>query len=160
MKDDLDRLRDEVLGLFPRLEAKLGSDLLPERREPLYRGRAALANGRYLVLTVGEFKRGKSSLLNALIGQRLFPVDPDVATATVCTLSWGETPQAQVYFLPEGEDEAPPPPKTIGLAEVSRYATEQGRGRATPRWPGSTWWRRSRSSSRASSWWTLPASAA
>ena len=132
MKDDLDQLQDEVLGLFPRLEAMLGDDLLPERREPLSRGRAALANGRYLVLTVGEFKRGKSSLLNALIEQRLFPVDPDVTTATVCTLSWGETPQALLHLLPEGEDEAAPPPKTIGLSEVPRYATEQGRVKGDP----------------------------
>jgi len=126
MKDELDRLRDEVLGLFPRIEAKLGADLSAEQREPLRRGRAALADSSYLVLTVGEFKRGKSSLLNALIEQELFPVDPDVATSTVCTLRWGETPQAQVYFLP-GEGEAPPPPKTIGLDEIPRYASEQGR---------------------------------
>ena len=132
MKDDLDQLRDDVLGLFPRVEAKLGGDLLPERREPLDRGRAALANGRYLVLTVGEFKRGKSSLLNALIEQRLFPVDPDVTTATVCTLSWGEAPRALLHLLPEREDEAPLPPKTIDLSEVPRYATEQGRTKGDP----------------------------
>src|SRR5690348_17273515 len=112
MKDELDQLRDEVLGLFPRLEAKLGDDLPPEGREPLYRGRAALADSNYLVLTVGEFKRGKSSLLNALIERRLFPVNPAVATATVCTLTWGETDQAVVHFLPASEDDAPAPPKT------------------------------------------------
>ena len=132
MKNELDLLRDEVLGLFPRLEARLGADLPPERREPLYRGRAALADGHFLVLVVGEFKRGKSSLLNALIEQRLFPVDADIATATVCTLSWAETPRAVLHLLPEGEDEAPPPPKTIGLSEVPRYATEQGRAKGDP----------------------------
>ena len=132
MKNELDLLRDEMLGLFPRLEAKLGDDLLLDRHEPLYRARAVLADGRYLVLTVGEFKRGKSSLLNALIEQRLFPVDFDVTTATVCTLSWGEMPQALLYLLPESEDEAPPPPITIDLSEVPRYATEQGRAKGDP----------------------------
>jgi hypothetical protein len=132
VKNELDLLRDEVLGLFPRLEAKLGDDLLPDRRELLYRGRAGLADGRYLVLTVGEFKRGKSSLLNALIEQWLFSVDVDVTTATVCTLSWGEMPQALLYLLPESEDEAPPPPITIDLSEVPRYATEQGRAKGDP----------------------------
>jgi len=132
MKDELDRLRDDVLGLFPRIEAKLGDDLPAEQREPLRRGRAALADARYLVLTVGEFKRGKSSLLNALIEQRLFPVDQDVATSTVCTLRWGETPQAQVYFLPGEDDDSAPPPKTIGLSEIARYASEQGRTEGDP----------------------------
>ena len=46
MKDELDRLRDEMLGLFPRIEAKLGADLSPEQREPLRRGRSELADGR------------------------------------------------------------------------------------------------------------------
>jgi len=132
MKDELDQLRDEVLGLFPRVEAKLGDDLPAEQRTQLREARTAIASSSYLVLTVGEFKRGKSSLLNALIEQRLFPVDPDVATATVCTLRWGETPQAQVYFLPDGDDETAPPPKTIDLSEISRYASEQGRTEADP----------------------------
>lgn len=132
MKDELDRLRDEVLGLFPRIEAKLGADLPAEQHESLRRGRAVLADSSYLVLTVGEFKRGKSSLLNALIEQRLFPVDPDVATSTVCMLRWGETPAAQVYFLPGGEDEVAPAPKTIGLSEIPRYASEQGQTEDDP----------------------------
>jgi GTPase SAR1 family protein len=133
MKDELDRLRDEVLGLFPRIEAKLGADLSAEQREPLRRGRAELADSSYLVLVVGEFKRGKSSLLNALIEQDMFPVDPDVATSTVCTLRWGDTPQAQVYFLPgTGDDEVAPPPKSIGLDEIPRYASEQGRAEGDP----------------------------
>ncbi len=131
MKDELNRLREDVLGLFPRLEAKLGEDLSSNRREVLDRGRAALADSRYIVLTCGEFKRGKSSLLNELIGQRLFPVDVDITTATVCTLSWSETQGARVHLLPTGE-EIQPPPKPIDLSEVPRYATEQGRVKDDP----------------------------
>ena len=125
MQNEVDQVRDEVLNLFPWLEAELGDDLAEDGHKVLRRARSALANSRYLVLTVGEFKRGKSSLLNALIGQRLFPEDTDVATATVCTLSWGETSQAVVHFFPV-DDGTQIPEKTISLGEVERYATVQG----------------------------------
>lgn len=125
MQEKIDRLRDHVLELFPWLESQLGDDLPDDAQQVLDRARAALASSRYIVLTVGEFKRGKSSLLNALIGQRLFPVDTDVATTTVCTLSWGETSGAVVLFLPDAEGRQVPP-RAIDLADVERYATVQG----------------------------------
>jgi Dynamin family len=132
MQDEVDQLKDEVLGLFPWVTAELDGELPDGGRELLRRGRAALAASRYLVLTVGEFKRGKSSLLNALIGQSLFPVDTDIATATVCTLSWGEEPRAVVYFLPEQEDAPAQEPRTIPLTEVPRYATVAGHQKGDP----------------------------
>ncbi|HEX4094444.1 MAG TPA: dynamin family protein [Trebonia sp.] len=125
MQNEVDQVRDEVLNLFPWLEAELGDDLAEDGHRVLRRARSALANSRYLVLVVGEFKLGKSSLLNALIGQRLFPEDTDIATATVCTLCWGESPQAVVHFL-QAEDGPQLPAKAIALDEVPRYATVQG----------------------------------
>lgn len=125
MQNEVDHVRDEVLNIFPWLEAELGDDLAEDGHKVLRRARSTLANSRYLVLTVGEFKRGKSSLLNALIGQRLFPEDTDIATATVCTLSWGEAPQAVVHFFAD-DDATQVPAKTISLGEVERYATVQG----------------------------------
>lgn len=131
MQDEVDRLRDEVLGLFPWLTAELDGELPDGGREQLRRGRAALATSRYTVPVVGEYKHGKSSLLNALIGQSLFPVATDIATATVCTLSWAEEPRAVVYFLPE-QDALAQPPRTIPLTEVSRYATVAGHQAGDP----------------------------
>jgi len=132
MQDEVDQLRDEVLGLFPWLTAELSGELPDGGKELLRRGRAALAASRYLVLTVGEFKRGKSSLLNALIGQPLFPVDADIATATVCTLSWAEEPHAVVYFLAEQGNATASAPLTIPLTEVPRYATVAGHQEGDP----------------------------
>lgn len=125
MQKEIDQVRDAVLDLFPWLEAELGHDLVSDGQKVLRKARSTLANSRYLVLTVGEFKRGKSSMMNALIGRRLFPEDTDLATATVCTLAWGETPQAVVQFF-AAEDGAQIPAKTINLDEVAQYATVQG----------------------------------
>jgi hypothetical protein len=127
MQDELAQLRNEILGLFPWLETTLAVDLRTEQRDLLDRGREALTRSRYLVLTVGEFKRGKSTLLNALVEQKLFPVDVDVATSTVCTLSWGESAQALVHFLPVDETDVRPAPKTVDNSEVPRYVTEGGK---------------------------------
>lgn len=48
------------------------------------------------VLVVGDYKQGKSSLVNALIGADISPVDDDLATAVPCVLTYGERPAAAV----------------------------------------------------------------
>lgn len=50
-----------------------------------------------LVCVVGEFKQGKSSLVNALIGDQVCPVDDDLATSAITVLHHGETAQTVVH---------------------------------------------------------------
>ncbi len=45
-----------------------------------------------VIAVVGEFKRGKSSLVNGLLGLQICPVDDDIATATVTVLRHGNGP--------------------------------------------------------------------
>ena len=47
---------------------------------------------------VGEFKQGKSSLINGLLGEDICVVDDDIATAAVTLLSNSSTPEAFVTF--------------------------------------------------------------
>lgn len=42
------------------------------------------------ILVCGEFKRGKSSFINAFLEQELCPVDDDIATAAVSIIKYGE----------------------------------------------------------------------
>jgi len=68
------------------------------------------------VVVVGETKRGKSSLVNALLaGQNLSPVDADVATATYLVLRHGAD-RAAVACYPGLRDPVP-----IPLAELPRW---------------------------------------
>ena len=50
------------------------------------------------VLVCGEFKRGKSTFINALIGRRLCPTDTDICTSVSSIISYGETPSVTRYF--------------------------------------------------------------
>ena len=47
---------------------------------------------RFLFVVVGEIKAGKSSLVNALLGESVCPVDPAPCTDTIQLIVHGETP--------------------------------------------------------------------
>ena len=57
------------------------------------------------ILFCGEFKRGKSSLINALLGENICPTDIGIATAVVTRIMYGTTKKAVRYYgnLLEGE---------------------------------------------------------
>jgi hypothetical protein len=74
-----------------------------------------------IVVVVGETKRGKSSLVNALLGRPgLSPVDVDVATLVHITFRYAEAPTAQVFV--RGQQV----PVDIDVDELFDWACEQG----------------------------------
>jgi hypothetical protein len=76
------------------------------------------------VLVVGEFKQGKSSLVNALVDQAVCPVDDDVATSAPTVVRFANDPEARVVHEPEGE--SAPTSEKIGVDEIATYASEAG----------------------------------
>ncbi|NLD59839.1 MAG: hypothetical protein GX647_09325 [Clostridiales bacterium] len=52
----------------------------------------------YKIALIGVFKRGKSSLLNALLGHGVLPADVRPATATVNRVTFSPTEFAEVFF--------------------------------------------------------------
>lgn len=81
--------------------------------------RREIADPSVHVVVVGEFKQGKSSLVNALVGADVCPVDDDIATAVPTYVRYGDPPQAELIF--EGD---PPERRPVALAEVRRWAVE------------------------------------
>lgn len=71
----------------------------------------------YRVAVIGEFKRGKSSLINALIGSKILPTDILPMTASVTRVRYGENKKITVHYK-SGEYEE----KTI--EELINYATK------------------------------------
>ncbi len=109
----LDALVDDARSLATRLER----DDLAERL-----GAIGLRAGRTdtVVCVVGEFKKGKSALVNALLGNPVCPVDDDLATAAVTVVRYGETPSATVHRREEGR----PVVEGIDPSEVPAWAQE------------------------------------
>ena len=98
-----------------------------------------LRDGRLSVAVVGEFKRGKSSLLNALIEEpELFPTNTSIATNMVTTVTYGDQERVTVVVddpdapMTNDADGAPTIPQleqTISRAQIRDYVTEQGNPR-------------------------------
>src|SRR5688500_2705043 len=87
--------------------------------------RARLLDPAFTVLVIGEFKQGKSSLVNALLGADVCPVDDDVATAVPTVLRWGETWEGAVYLAPETIDQDLHELRTVvPVDQIAAYVTE------------------------------------
>ena len=49
------------------------------------------------VLVMGKFSSGKSTFLNAMMGQKLLPAQPTPTTAVIGEICYGEKPEAILY---------------------------------------------------------------
>ena len=74
---------------------------------------------RLRVLVVGEAKRGKSTLINALLGRAVLPAGVTPLTAVTTTVRYGDDERAEVRFL-DGHDEK------HSLAALGDLVTERG----------------------------------
>jgi hypothetical protein len=91
----------------------------------LDRARKMLADPTAHIVVAGEFKQGKSSLVNALLGTTVCPVDDDVATAVPTYLRHGDEQRAALLL--EGPDGEPPVRRPIDLDDVRAHVMEKGR---------------------------------
>src|ERR687885_2116256 len=57
-----------------------------------------LRQGVFRLLVLGDMKRGKSTFVNALIGENLLPSDVNPCTAVLTVLRYGPEKQVTVYF--------------------------------------------------------------
>ncbi len=57
-----------------------------------------LAQREVTVLVIGEFKQGKSSLVNAILNAKICPVDDDVATAVATIVRYADTSVASITY--------------------------------------------------------------
>jgi len=80
------------------------------------------------VLVVGEFKQGKSTLINALLNSPVCPVDDDVATSVPTIVRHGADVEAVVYYEPvDGADGADSlRSEVVPVTRLADYASEVG----------------------------------
>mgnify|MGYP001794371864 FL=1 len=69
-----------------------------------------LTEGTYRLMVMGDMKRGKSTLLNALIGENLLPSDVNPCTALLTTLRYGPEKRVTLHFK-----DADRTPETISI---------------------------------------------
>ncbi|WP_026421887.1 dynamin family protein [Actinokineospora inagensis] len=124
---DLDQLRADTLDCFDRLLADFTNELSATLLASARAARDRLTAGQYRVIVCGEFRRGKSSLLNALVQRpRLFPVELNITTAAVMTLSWSATERVTVHLVDESQPSGTRRVEAKSVGEIRDYVTEQG----------------------------------
>jgi hypothetical protein len=82
------------------------------------------------VIVVGEFKQGKSKLINALVNAPACPVDDDIATSVPTSVGYAE--EASAWIVVRDEHTAPTPAgppierRQVPIDELSDYVSERG----------------------------------
>jgi dynamin family protein len=95
----------------------LGGRLLATRRR--------LVDPDVRVLVVGEFKQGKSQLVNALVNAPVCPVDDDIATAVPTVVKHAETTTATLV-RESGHDDEPPERTPVPASQLAEHVSEAG----------------------------------
>lgn len=93
MKTDADKLRSFLKQVAPTLETYGKKSIVSEIDKAI-----TTTEDSTTVLFCGEFKRGKSSLVNAIIGTELCPTDIGIATSVVTTIKYGAVKKAVRYY--------------------------------------------------------------
>lgn len=101
--DEFVRRRDRGADLLDTLAAAVDSTgIAPEGPASAARYLRATAErtrqGRFVVLLLGCFSSGKSTLLNALLGQPVLPVKVNPCTAILTELTYAEVPTVEVRY--------------------------------------------------------------
>ena len=106
---------ERSLMLLEQVASQRGqTDIVAEAGE----ARRALAAGSFNVAFIGQFKRGKSTLINALLGRELLPMDVAPVTTVITVVVYGPVERAMVRF-PGGQEQE------IELTRVGQYVSEE-----------------------------------
>ena len=79
---------------------------------------ARVSEGRFYVACIGQFKRGKSTLLNALVGHEVVPTGFVPVTAVPTVIRFGDQPHARVRMRDGAW-------RDVDLTDLKEYVTEE-----------------------------------
>jgi hypothetical protein len=103
------------LEMLERLAAEAGALALATETRALA---DRVRDGLFYVACVGQFKRGKSTLINALVGGPFLPVGVVPVTAVVTVVRYGIETMARVRFAADSWQD-------IATSELAQYVTEE-----------------------------------
>jgi GTPase SAR1 family protein len=93
----------------------------PDLAARLEGAKRALADPAIRIVVVGEFKQGKSTLVNALLGASICPVDDDIATAVPTYIKHGDEAHAELLYAGD-----PPRREPVPIDDMRRFVVEGG----------------------------------
>jgi GTPase Era involved in 16S rRNA processing len=109
---------EEMLKNLETMAQKLENLVKNNNAERVKEQQEKIRSQSFNLVVLGQFKRGKSTFINALLGAPILPTAVVPLTSVVTILSYGESPKAVVRFLSGGE-------KVIDIGEIASYITEK-----------------------------------
>jgi ribosome biogenesis GTPase A len=110
---NIEKLNSITSTLLSVAEGEADLSLLTELKEFSLK----IQQGKFYLSVAGLFKRGKSSIINALLDKNIAPVAITPLTAIVTLFEFGEAPLAEVHYLNGTTDQ-------IKIEHIPLYVTE------------------------------------
>lgn len=82
----------EASGLVQKLDMEHCAQVLQQLRQKI-------SSDTFKIMVMGNFKNGKSTFINALLGQEILPAYAVPTTAIINEIKYGEKPKAVLHFL-------------------------------------------------------------
>jgi len=113
-REELAALVREVSGVMRRLE------VTKNRMEYIEQLEDTVLRDAFKVLVLGEFKTGKSTFINALLGEQVLPSYATPTTAIINEVKWREESGAVLHFRDKDKER-----QEIPVSELERYVVIQ-----------------------------------
>lgn len=107
----------EILQAVVAAKATEGQRSLRDQLQDLL---ARLAEDRFNLVVAGRFSRGKSSLMNAILGMDRLPTGIVPLTSVITTVSYGSAESVTIKYQERRLD------LQVSLRDLSKYITQQG----------------------------------
>ena len=121
--------RSEPVAVLEQALSTIAPYRRPDLEERLRQSGHRLRTDRVRVLVVGEFKQGKSLLVNGLVRAPVCPVFDDVATSVPTVVRYAEKPTAALVRVVEAARDGEPPKLErveLPIEELATHIAETG----------------------------------
>lgn len=91
-KEDVLKAYSDILAILPRVEAMKSSEKTPydETKLSLEKKVENVKQNTFLLMIAGEAKSGKSTFINAYLGEEILPMDVKQCTSAIVEIRYGE----------------------------------------------------------------------
>ncbi len=118
MLEEFVKHKSEILAVIEDIESLAKEEVGPADNL-LSMAREQLITNCFNLVILGQFKRGKTTLINSLIGKEILPSSVVPLTSIVTILRFGEELRCNI-FMEDGSE------KNIRIEELPDYVTEKG----------------------------------
>lgn len=115
----------ELIETVARAASSMGRSDLVQRLDHTHE---RLVDPNVRVIVIGEFKQGKSKLVNAIVNAPVCPIDDDIATSVPTAIGYGAQPGAWVIKVRENKESHDPEVyrEAIPIDSLAQYVSELG----------------------------------